>query len=258
MELTVRGFCERVVLGETLEAKLEAPPASIIDDDRGAGTKIRAPGRPRELLPVRREREPMPRVSQLASPEKCAICLHRFANHELQAIEIMAWALLAFPEAPAAMRRGILATLAEEQAHLRLYSGRLGQLGLRFGELPVNDYFWSKVQDIETPLHYLAAMGLTFEAGNLDHSFAYRDAFAREGDRESAAILARIHEDEVGHVRFALTWLRALKESGASDWEAYVRHLRFPLGPHRAKGAVFQEAPRLAAGFSPDFVAALA
>jgi uncharacterized ferritin-like protein (DUF455 family) len=200
----------------------------------------------------------MPRATQLADPAKRAVCLHRFANHEFQAVEIMAWALLAYPDAPPAFRRGVLATLAEEQAHLRLYLERLAAQGVRFGDQPVNDYFWDKVPALETPLHYVAAMGLTFEAGNLDHPLDYREAFARAGDAASASVLGRVHEDEIGHVRFALAWLRKLKQPDASDWEAWVSHLRFPLGPHRAKGARLHREPRAAAGLPAEWIDAVA
>jgi len=169
----------------------------------------------------------------------------------------MAWALLAFPEAPSGFRAGLLATLADEQAHLGLYCQRLRALGLPFGSLPVNDYFWGKVAGFETPLHYLAAMGLTFEAANLDHSNAYREAFAAAGDEESARVLARVHEDEVSHVRFAVQWTNRLKDPARSDLETYLAHVRFPLGLNRAKGPRLDREARVAAGFSPDFLEAI-
>ncbi|HZV02189.1 MAG TPA: DUF455 family protein [Planctomycetota bacterium] len=254
--MNVRSRCESIVLGETLAEKLAPRPADLIDDERGAPTKIRAPGRPRELA-FASVRTPMPRPNALASAEKRAVALHRFANHELQAIEIMAWAILAFPDAPADFRAGLLATLEDEQAHLGLYVARLDALGTPFGSLPVNDYFWKKVGDLESPLHYLAAMGLTFEAANLDHSLAYEEAFARAGDRESAAIVARVHEDEVGHVRFAVSWVNRWKRAGQSDLGCYLEHVRFPLGLNRARGPVVQREPRERAGFSDEFLEAV-
>ena len=253
---TIREFAREIVESDSLAAKLLPPPRDLSDDSRD-GPLPRAPGRPARLRPVARERVPMPRPSQLASPEKRAVCLHRFANHELQAVEVMAWALLAYPDAPEGFRRGVLATLADEQAHLGLYIERLAATGVELGDLPVNDYFWARTGDLATPLHYLASMGLTFEAANLDHTHAYREAFVRHEDVASATILERIHRDEIGHVAFAATWLRKLKLPGASDWDAWLAHLPFPLGPHRARGPAFQQAPRLAAGLSPEFVAAV-
>ncbi|MEZ0227506.1 MAG: DUF455 family protein [Planctomycetota bacterium] len=254
--LTVRELAESIVLAETLEGKLAPPPAGVKDHARGRGTTLTGPGRSPELR-FTTERTPMPKPTQLGRADKRAVCLHRFANHELQAIEIMAWALLAFPEAPAGFRAGLLATLGEEQAHLALYCERLRVLGLPFGSLPVNDYFWGKVKDLESPLHYLAAMGLTFEAANLDHTVAYRDAFTRAGDAESAAILARIHEDELGHVRFAVAWTNRMKDPAQSDLETYLAHVRFPLGLNRAKGPDLRLETRVAAGFSKEFIEAI-
>ncbi len=251
---TVRAFAERVVLSTDLADKLALPPPGLIDEDRGGGTDVRAPGRAPELAFTRRDREKMPRAHELGNDRKRAVCLHRFANHELQAIEVMAWALLAFPQAPAGFRAGLLATLADEQQHCALYTERLRALGVPFGSLPVNDYFWARVPDLETPLHYVAAMGLTFEAGNLDHSAAYRDAFRAVGDDETAKVVARVHEDEIGHVRFAVTWLQKLKRPGESDAEAWLGALRFPLAPHRAKGPVLLREPRVRAGLPDEII----
>jgi uncharacterized ferritin-like protein (DUF455 family) len=253
---TLREYAEALVSAETLAGKLVAPPADLADDDRGPATVLTVPGRPVELR-FSSERTPMPRTTQLGSEKKRAVCLHRFANHELQAVEIMAWALLAFPDAASQFRRGLLATLAEEQLHLGLYCRRLGALGLPFGALPVNDYFWRKVKDLGTPLHYLAAMGLTFEAANLDHTVAYRDAFVQAGDEESARILDRIHEDEIGHVRFAVAWTNKLKRADQSDLDCYLEHVPYPLGLNRAKGPNFRLEARVQAGFSPGFLEAI-
>jgi uncharacterized ferritin-like protein (DUF455 family) len=250
---TIREFALAIVRAESLEEKLVPPPRDLSDDGR-EGEVPRAPGRPSRLRPVARERTPMPRPSQLASPEKRAVCLHRFANHELQAVEVMAWALLAYPDAPEAFRRGVLATLADEQAHLGLYIERLAALGRELGDFPVNDYFWARTGDWATPLHYVASMGLTFEAANLDHTHAYREAFVQCGDVATASILERIHRDEIGHVAFAAAWLRKMKSPEASDWDAWIAHLPFPLGPHRARGPEFQPGPRLEAGLSPELV----
>jgi uncharacterized ferritin-like protein (DUF455 family) len=63
-----------------------------------------------------------------------------------------------------------------------------------------------------------------------------------------------IHRDEIRHVAFGLTWLRALKPEGLSDWDAFEAHLKWPLRPEKARGRVFQREARLAAGMSADFV----
>ena len=83
--------------------------------------------------------------------------LHALANHELQAAELFAWALLAFPEAPPELRRGLLRILIDEQRHTRMYIARVEDAGARFGDYPVNGYFWSKDRDDHSPLRFLCA-----------------------------------------------------------------------------------------------------
>ena len=99
--------------------------------------------------------------------------LHALANHELQAAELFAWALLAFPDAPAALRRGWLGILAEEQRHCRLYIARVEASGAHFGDFPVSGHFWRKAAAIRTPFEFVCAMGLTFENANLDFTGDY-------------------------------------------------------------------------------------
>jgi hypothetical protein len=50
----------------------------------------------------------MPAAGAFHDPARRAVAHHIMANHELQALEVMAWTLLAFPEAPAAFRRGMV------------------------------------------------------------------------------------------------------------------------------------------------------
>ena len=97
------------------------------------------------------------------------------------------------------------------------------ELGIRFGDLPVNDYIWTKAQVFESVLDYVAGLPLTFEGRNLDHTLEFESFFEQAGDPQSAAILRTIHRDEIGHVRFGLDWLRRLKPADQSDWDAYCR-----------------------------------
>jgi len=73
-----------------------------------------------------------PPIAGMADPTQRARILHALANHELQAIELFAWAVLAFPAAPLAFRRGLVAILADEQRHFRLYEARLAAYAIPF------------------------------------------------------------------------------------------------------------------------------
>ncbi len=195
----------------------------------------------------------MPDLGSLDRPELAARALHILANHELQAVELFAFALLAYPEAPPAFRRGLLRVLAEEQGHVGLYLERLRAFDATLGDLPVNGYFWRKSRDFATPSHFVAGVSLTFEGRNLDHSVEFEAAFRAAGDEASAALMKRIHEDEIGHVRFGMTWLKRF--AGTADpWDAWTTHLVWPLRPGKARGVSFQREARLAAGMDPEFV----
>ncbi len=260
--MKLREFSERILMTDSLEAKLAPPEPDLRDDDPGPALAApRLPGRPAELRP-RREgaRASFPGRHALEhDEEQRGLLLHFFANHELLATELMALVLLKFPDAPAAFRRGVLNTLVEEQHHTRWYLERMRECGVRFGDFPVSGYFWEAVAPMETPLDYVSRLSLTFEQANLDYSKHYAEIFRSVGDTKTASILERIYRDEIGHVGYGLKWFRRWKEEGESDWEAYRKHLIFPLSPGRAKanGARFNQEGRLAAGFDPEFVDSL-
>jgi uncharacterized ferritin-like protein (DUF455 family) len=255
--IPVRVWAFELLAATTLERKLEPPP-DLVDLDPGPPLRVDSPGRPPELEITEGRRVKVPPVSGMADPAQRRRILHAFANHELQAVEIFAWALLAFPDAPRSFREGCLRILREEQQHLRLYVSRLESLGGRFGEEPVSGHFWRKVPRIRTPLEFVCTMGLTFENANLDFALEHAAAARRAGDEATAEVLERVHRDEVRHVRFAWEHLLLWKEPSQSPWDAYCAHVPPPHGPARARGATFDADCRRAAGLDEDFVARLA
>jgi uncharacterized ferritin-like protein (DUF455 family) len=196
----------------------------------------------------------MPHPDTFVDPRRRAVAHHIMANHELQALEVMAWVLLAFPEAPTDFRVGMAHVMQDEQRHTLMHIERAAALGLRFGEMPVNCYIWKKAQTFQSVLDYLAGLPLTFEGRNLDHTLEFEEYFLHAGDSKSAAIMKAIHRDEISHVAFGLEWLRRMKPEGQSEWDAYVDHLHYPLRPDKSIGDVFHVEPRLAAGMTADFI----
>jgi uncharacterized ferritin-like protein (DUF455 family) len=195
----------------------------------------------------------VPSLKGMHDPAQRARLIHALANHELQAAELFAWALLAFPEAPPAFRRGLLGILADEQRHCRLYLERLAAHGERFGDHPVTGHFWNHLAAYTSPLAFVAAMGLTFENANLDFAGETAAALGSAGDRATAGVLEVVHREEIRHVAFAWHWLSVLAP-GRPAWEAYVDALRFPLQPKRARGRTFDRAARQAAGLEAGFI----
>lgn len=256
--MEIRQFAERLLLSSDLDEKLRRPDSEPTDQHPGLPRRIAVPARPAPLqFAPRRTAPAMPRPGAFRFPRKRGVAHHIMANHELQAVEVMAFVLLAFPEAPPEFRRGLVRIVEDEQRHTRLHAERAAELGVPFGSLPVNCYIWKKAQSFQSVLDYLAGLPLVFENRNLDHTLEFAGYFESAGDSRSAAILRAIHRDEIEHVRFGIHWLRLLKPAEMSEWDAFQRHLHWPLRPAKARGEVFHAEPRRAAGLSPQFIAAL-
>lgn len=251
----LRDIAERILFSPCLEDKLHPFP-KWVDTKPGAPQSAKTPARDTQL---RMQTTP----GKHAFPARTALerertqALHTFANHELLAVELMALALLRFPDAPPAFRRGIAITLQDEQRHVQLYLDRMAACGCEFGSQPMNGFFWKHIATMQSPLDYVARLSMTFEQANLDFSLYYRNAFKEIGDTQTAAILDTIYHDEIAHVRLGATWLQEWKHPGETDWDAYQRGLAPPLTPARAKGIGFNPAGRKAAGLSSAFIDSL-
>lgn len=251
--MSLRRWAEQILMGTELSDKL-APLPELRDERPGAAIALpEAPGRPGVLpLPDRRMRVPFP--GDLTDPRSRGIVLHFFANHELLALELMALMLLRFPSAPRPFRRGLAATMRDEQRHLTLYLERMAELSVSLGEIPVNDFFWRSLRSADTPAAFSAGMSLTFEQANLDHARFYQAAFARVGDEQTAALMGEVYRDEIAHVRQGLRWLRRWKPPEQDDWSAWAGLLKPPLTPARGKGRGFDRDGRRQAGLSEEFI----
>lgn len=229
-----------------------APPRAFAD--RAAPLRLAAPGRPRELIVTARAPK-TPGPEAMRAPERRAALVHTFLHHELQAAELMCWAVLAFPDAPEAFRQGLIGIARDEVRHMALYAEHLAALGSRVGAFPVRDWFWQRIPSSPTPAHFVAAVGMGLEGANLDHAARFTDRFRAVGDEQGAVIEARIGAEEVPHVRFALHWFERF--TGAITFDAWARHLPPPLSPLLMRGAPIHREARLAAGFPEAFVDAL-
>ncbi|GAA5482761.1 DUF455 family protein [Haloferula sargassicola] len=256
-ETTMRDLAERVLFSESLEEKLAPGPLTASDDSPGPAIALPdAPGRPAELR-IRADgvKAGFPGPNRLDDDRERGVMLHFLANHELLAAELMALVLLRFPDAPKEYRAGVYEAMREEQAHALMYVRRMRECGIAFGELPVSHYFWRVVAPMETPLDFVTRLNLTFEQANLDFSKHYAALFRQVGDTATAAVLEKIHLDEIGHVGHGVKWFRRWKQRGESDWDGFRRCLSFPLTPARAKGlAPFHAESRRLAGLDEDFI----
>ncbi|MCA9065715.1 MAG: DUF455 family protein [Planctomycetaceae bacterium] len=253
--MELRQYAEQVLFSDSLEVKVRKLQDTLTDDSPGEAVRVAEPVRPPNLrFAAPRTAPAMPKGNALGDPVRRAISHHIMANHELQALEIMAMILLAFPEAPPDFRMGMARVMEDEQRHTRMHVQRCEELGIQFGDYPVNSWIWQKAQDFASMLEYCAGLPLVFEGANLDHTVEFETFYREAGDLRSAAIMRAIHKDEIRHVEFGIHWLRKFKPEGMSDWDAFRSSLHWPLRPSRARGEHFQYQARLAAGLTPDFI----
>lgn len=252
--MEMREWVIRILSADTLQEKLFSPP-TLTDHTPGPQMLWNKPVRPAGMgFKKRAQNEKLPHFQNHNLPDNRAICLHRFAGHELLAVEIMAYALLKFPDAPKHFRRGLANTLKEEQGHVQLYIDRMKRFNLEFGDLDLYSHFWNHTPFLHTPTHYVSVMSLTLEMANLDFAPIYGKSFRHHGDHESAALMDQILEDEIAHVSFGMNWLRKFKKPDEDEYELWANSLTPLLTPKRAKGFVLNEKPRLQAGVTQSWI----
>jgi len=235
----------------TLAAKL-APPERPRAFESAPPRRDPRPGRPPELRPLER---PPKTPKSLRHPAKRAQLLHTFFHHELQAAELMGWAILAFPDTPWAFRRGLSAIALDEVRHMGLYAAHIERLGFALGDFGVRDWFWERVPTVTSPAAFVALLGVGFEGANLDHTERFARLFREAGDEEGARIQELVGREEEPHVRFAVHWFERF--AGGLEWERWLAHLPAPLTPIVMRGKPLVREARRRAGMSEPFLDAL-
>lgn len=253
--MELRAWAIQILGGASIEEKLYAPP-ELTDENPGVSILWKEPNRayPLRFQPYRRGKNKLPPLHTHHLPDNRAICLHRFASHELQAVEIMAYAILAFPEAPSSFRMGVAHILKEEQNHTQLYIDAMKPFGLQLDDLPHYRHFWAYVKALLHPIQYISTMNLTFEMANLDFAPIYGESFKRNGDLASSLLMDRIFQDEMDHVGFGWRWLEKFKSPEQSSWQCWKEALPSHLLPKHAKGFIFNETAREQIGIEKSWI----
>ncbi len=185
--------------------------------------------------------------------------LHALAHIELNAIDL-AWDIIArfTGEAlPNAFYDGWVQVGDEEAKHFDMLAKRLSELDAGYGDLPAHDGLWRAAEETAHDLlARLAIVPMVLEARGLDVTPAMIAKLDAVGDRESAAILQVIFDEEIGHVACGKHWFNFLCEqqgrSPQETWQKLVkRHFHGALKPP------FNEPARSAAGIPADFYSGL-
>jgi uncharacterized ferritin-like protein (DUF455 family) len=253
---TLQRWAYDYVVSDVLAYKLAPDPSAsaALADEAHPALRIAQPGRPPELR-VSQQKIKAPRGGALRDPKKRAALLHTFWHHELQAAELMCWAVLAFPDTPTAFKRGLIGICRDEVRHMQLYVTAIQRLGFNVGDFPVRDWFWQRVPASASPSAFLAVMGLGFEAGNLDHTQRFAQQFRALGDESAACLQELVAREEVPHVAFAAHWFRRFE--GELSFARWSRELPAPLSPMVMRGDPLDRDARGEAGMDEQFLDAL-
>jgi uncharacterized ferritin-like protein (DUF455 family) len=246
---TVERWAWDYVLADSLNAKLSPPPVpETWEPERAPVRRLETPGRPPELRVVAKAGK----TRGLAAPSGRARALHTFFHHELQAAELMAWAVLAFSEAPRDFRAGLVRIALDEIRHMHLYAGQIARLGFGIGEFAVRDWFWERVPRCADAVSFVATMGLGVESANLEHTASFAARFREAGDEEGARVQERIGREEIGHVLFGTRWFETFRST--LEFETWRLALPPPLSPMLMRGRPLQREARRSGGQSERFL----
>ena len=245
---TVERWAWDFVLSEELALKLAPPKVPERWEAAPPPRRLASPGRPPELRVAAKAK----RTRGVFTAAGRARVLHSFLHHELQAAELMAWAVLAFPREPREFRAGLVRIALDEVRHMKLYEAQIERLGHRVGDFPVRDWFWARVPRCADATAFVAVMGLGFESANLEHTSAFADRFRQAGDEEGARVQELIGREELAHVRFGAHWFERF--TGGLDFDTWRAALPSPLSPMLMRGATLDREGRARAGFPVQFL----
>jgi uncharacterized ferritin-like protein (DUF455 family) len=191
----------------------------------GDATPPGRPARPEHpaLLPPRE----MKRRRNIGGLAGRIALIHALAHIELNAIDL-GWDIIARfsrQELPRRFFDEWAGVAVEEAEHFALLETRLVALGGQYGALPAHDGLWEAAQATASDLlARLAVVPLVLEARGLDVTPAMITRLETAGDRESAAILRKLYDDEIGHVAVGARWFRHLCGEQSLDPAATFRN----------------------------------
>jgi len=251
---TIDAWARAYVESTSLAYKCAPPPPPDAFDAGATAVDLR-PGRPVELV-VSTEKPRSVTLGALRDAKARARLIHKFWHHELQAAELMAWGVLRFIDTPEEFRRGLVRIMRDEIRHMDLYAQHLERLGYQVGDFPVRDWFWERVASTQSPVSFVALLGMGLEGANLEHTARFAGWFRCVGDELGALAQEQIGREEVAHVRFATRWFRAW--TGGVDFETWCQELPPPLTPVLLRGKTLRRDLREKAEMPADFLDRLA
>jgi len=209
--------------------------------------QVKFPQKPELLAP-----RFMPRRN-LGSKEGVQAFYHSLAHIEFVAI-YLAWDMLyRFRDMPEQFYCDWLQVAYEEVLHFEMICKHMQTLNISYGDLPAHKGLWEHAQ--ETDYDVLARLTIIprcMEARGLDVTPMMIEKIRNIKDKEGAALLMRILEDEKKHVEFGSIWFNHQCEKLNLDSETTFKHyLLKHFNQGKPKGP-FNRVMRLQAGFTQN------
>ena len=195
----------------------------------------------------------MPKRGRDYSTENRIALLHALSHIEFNAMNLACDLVARFadPILPRAFYDDWVLVAEQEAEHFDLLSTRLNTFGINYGDLPAHDGLWDAARSTSHDLlARLAVVPLVLEARGLDISPLMINRMNKAKDFETAAILEKIYEDEIGHVMIGKRWFNFLCEekqfNSKETWQKLVKlyftgKIKPPFNHNARKKAGFLE-----------------
>jgi len=246
---SIEEWARAYVESTSLAYKCAPPPPP--ENFAGEEAQDLRPGRPPELR-VSTDKPRSVTLGAMRDPKARARLIHKFWHHVPPAAELMPWGVLRFADTPEEFRRGLVRIMRDEIRHMGMYEEHMARLGYRLGDFPVRDWFWERVASTQTPVSFVALLGMGLEGANLEHTARFAGWFRTVGDELGAETQEQIGREEVAHVRFATRWFRTW--TGGVDFETWCKELPPPLTPVLLRGKTLRRDLREKAEMPGEFL----
>lgn len=176
--------------------------------------------------------------------------VHAIAHIEFNAINLALDAVYRFQNMPHHYYMDWCRVAAEEAQHFTMLSEYLESHGVAYGDYNAHNGLWEMA--VKTDNDVMVRMALVprvLEARGLDVTPSMINKLASTGDTKLIAILQKIFDDEIGHVKIGSYWYKQLCEDRGLDSEKTFLTLidQYMQG---AKFGPFESEAREKAGFS--------
>ena len=178
--------------------------------------------------------------------------VHAIAHIEFNAINLAWDAVYRFRNLPADFYSDWIGVAEDEALHYQLLSGRLQDTGHAYGDFPAHNGLWEMAcKTADDVLLRMALVPRVLEARGLDVTPTMIERLHQAGDKQTAVILGRILDDEIGHVRAGSRWFRYVcRQRGLDPVKTFADLLQQHLPGHNIMN--LNTSARRQAGFSRE------